>query len=229
MGMARPTGGHVEQMLASGGWPQVDEDAFYDRAGEYTRVLRQVTEVLDAWRYQRSEIFDGRIWSGAAANAANGEFATNAAALVNLQHALAAVITWQKYVAAAIIETKSDIVDNVENAHRRINALEKDSRLDADERTTAINALVTSTNEANIEVVGGAAEQIRASRSFTPPGHALQELLDPKIPPPVEIPDTPVPSPPEEHEQPVPAPTQPGPVSPTPAPPVRAVTIRWVA
>ncbi|MGF2943968.1 hypothetical protein [Mycobacterium sp. Lab-001] len=221
MGIARPTGEYVEQMLASGGWPEVDEEAFYDCAGEYTRVLRKVTEVLDACRHQQSEVFDGGIWSGGAASAANGELTTNIGELVDLQNGLATVITWHKYVARSIAQAKSDIGDNVENAYRQINALENDSRLDADERATAIDTVVTATNEANVGVIGGTAERIRASKSWTPPGHALQELLDQKLPPPVEIPDAPTPSLPEEHEQPRPGPAQPGPVGPAPVPPAR--------
>jgi len=214
MGMARPTGDYVERMLASGGWPEVDEEAFYERAGQYTQVLRQVTDVLEAAQHQQIEVFDGGVWAGGAAGAAHAELATNIGELIKLQNGLATVITWQKYVAGTIVQAKADIGDNLENAYRQISVLQADTRLDADERTAAIDTLVTATNEANVSLVTGTAERIRASTAWQPPGHALQELLDQKTPPPVEIPDvpTPVPAPPEE--QPGPAPAPPGPVTP---------------
>jgi hypothetical protein len=34
MGVARPTGGYAEQMLDPGGWPDVDEQAFYDLSSD---------------------------------------------------------------------------------------------------------------------------------------------------------------------------------------------------
>ncbi|OBA71730.1 hypothetical protein A5641_10285 [Mycobacterium sp. 1554424.7] len=189
-------------MLDPGGWPEVDEDALHDRAHEYTQALRQVTEVLETCQRQRGEIFDGGIWSGAAAGAANGELGTNIGELVRLQDALARVITWNRYVAAATVEAKTEISDNVEAADHQINVLENDANLDIAERTTAINTVVIATHEANVSVVAQAAEHILASKSWTPPSDALKDLLDQKTPPPASLPDT---APAEQEERPWPS------------------------
>lgn len=85
MGMVRLTGGFAAGMLDGGGWPDVAEDAFYDRAQQYVQVLRQVTDVLDTLRQQRSEIFVSGLWSGMAAGAANGALDSSIDELVNLQ------------------------------------------------------------------------------------------------------------------------------------------------
>ncbi|CDO86024.1 hypothetical protein AWC29_28715 [Mycobacterium triplex] len=211
MGLAKPTGGYAEQMLVPGGWPDVDEQAYYDRAQEYLQVLRQVTDVLEACQSQRGEIFDGGTWSGSAADSANTQLGTLIDGLVTLQNGLATVITWHKYVAQTVVQAKSDITDNVVEAHRTIQKLETDSSLDDAERTEQINTVVTTTHGANVSIVDGTAAQILVSKSWKPPANALQELLDQKTPPPVNIPDRPAPAPsPFPRPTPPPAPVAPG-------------------
>lgn len=183
MGMVRPTGGFAEGMLDGGGWPDVAEDAFYDRAQQYAQVLRQVTDVLDTLRQQRSEIFVSGLWSGLAAGAANGALESNIDELVNLQNDLTTAITWQRKVAGSIEQAKSDIGDNVDAAQRRIALIERDAKLKPAERTAAIDSLVSATHAANVSVVEGTAEQILESKDWKPPERALQDLLDQKAPP----------------------------------------------
>ncbi|BBY23804.1 hypothetical protein [Mycobacterium stomatepiae] len=180
-----------------------DEQACYDRAQQYTQVLRQVTDVLEACQSQRSEIFDTGIWSGSAAGAANAALGTLIDGLVTLQNGLATVITWHKYVARTIVQAKSDVIDNVVEAHRTIASLENDTSLDDAERTQQITTVVTATHGANVGIVDGTAAQILVSKSWKPPANALQELLDQKAPPPVKIPDGPV-APPSPRPTPVP-------------------------
>ncbi|MEM6108287.1 secretion protein EspK [Mycobacterium sp. 050272] len=211
MGLAKPTGGYAEQMLVPGGWPDVDEQAYYDRAQEYLQVLRQVTDVLEACQSQRTALFDAESWSGSAAAAANSQLGTLIDGLVTLQNGLATVITWHKYVAQTVVQAKSDVIDNVVEAHRTIESLEKDSSLDEAERTQQINTVVTTTLAANVSIVDGTAAQIMVSKSWKPPANALQDLLDQKTPPPVNIPDGPTPSPfPSPRPMPPPAPVTPG-------------------
>ncbi|ULP40943.1 secretion protein EspK [Mycobacterium lentiflavum] len=183
MGIVRPTGGFAEGMLDGGGWPDVAEDAFYDRARQYMQVLRQVTDVLDTFRQQQGEIFASGLWSGGAAAAANGQVESNIDELVTLQNDLATAITWQRKVAGSIEQAKLDIGDNVEAAHRQIKLIEQDSKLEPAERTAAINSVVAATRTANVSVVQGTAEQILESKDWKPPERALQDLLDQKAPP----------------------------------------------
>src|SRR5271167_350465 len=191
MGVARPTGAYAGQMLDPGGWPDVDEQALYDRAQQYTQVLRQVTDVLEACRHQQAEIFDGGIWSGSAAGAANGQLGTLIGEMQTLQYGLTTVITWHKHIAVTIMQVKSDVTDNVVSAHRTIVALENDPTLDGAELTEQINKVVSTAHRANVGIVDGAAEWILASKAWKPPANALQDLLDQKTPPPVTIPDSP--------------------------------------
>lgn len=226
MGVAKPTGGYAEQMLDPGGWPDVDEQAFYDRAQQYTQVLRQVNDVLGTCQYQQTEVFSGGVWSGGAAGAANGELGTLIGEMTTMENGLATVITWHKHIALMIGQAKSDITDNVVTAHRTIEELQKDANLDEAERTKEINTVVSTTHAANVSIVDGAADWITASKAWKPPANALQDLLDQKTPPPVVIPDgstvqpSPEPRPrPVQPVQPVqPVPVTPGTGGPKPAP-----------
>lgn len=146
MSITRPTGSYARQMLDPGGWVEADEDTFYDRAQEYSQVLQRVTDVLDTCRQQKGHVFEGGLWSGGAANAANGALGANINQLMTLQDYLATVITWHRHIAGLIEQAKSDIGNNVDGAQREIDILENDPSLDADERHTAINSLVTATH-----------------------------------------------------------------------------------
>lgn len=109
MSITRPTGSYARQMLDPGGWVEADEDTFYDRAQEYSQVLQRVTDVLDTCRQQKGHVFEGGLWSGGAANAANGALGANINQLMTLQDYLATVITWHRHIAGLIEQAKSDI------------------------------------------------------------------------------------------------------------------------
>ncbi|AMC88188.1 ESX-1 secretion-associated protein EspK [Mycobacterium tuberculosis] len=184
MSITRPTGSYARQMLDPGGWVEADEDTFYDRAQEYSQVLQRVTDVLDTCRQQKGHVFEGGLWSGGAANAANGALGANINQLMTLQDYLATVITWHRHIAGLIEQAKSDIGNNVDGAQREIDILENDPSLDADERHTAINSLVTATHGANVSLVAETAERVLESKNWKPPKNALEDLLQQKSPPP---------------------------------------------
>lgn len=195
MSITRPTGSYARQMLDPGGWVEADEDTFYDRAQEYSQVLQRVTDVLDTCRQQKGHVFEGGLWSGGAANAANGALGANINQLMTLQDYLATVITWHRHIAGLIEQAKSDIGNNVDGAQREIDILENDPSLDADERHTAINSLVTATHGANVSLVAETAERVLESKNWKPPKNALEDLLQQKSPPPPDVPTLVVPSP----------------------------------
>lgn len=182
MSITRPTGSYARQMLDPGGWVEADEDTFYDRAQEYSQVLQRVTDVLDTCRQQKGHVFEGGLWSGGAANAANGALGANINQLMTLQDYLATVITWHRHIAGLIEQAKSDIGNNVDGAQREIDILENDPSLDADERHTAINSLVTATHGANVSLVAETAERVLESKNWKPPKNALEDLLQQKSP-----------------------------------------------
>jgi hypothetical protein len=215
MGIPRPTGEYAGQMLEPGGWPEADEDTFYDRAQEYGQVLRKVADVMDATRHQRVEVFDGGVWSGGAAHAADGALGANLNEMSTLQDYLATVITWHRHIGSLIVEAKSEIGNNVDGAQREIMILENDTELDAEERQTAINSLVRATHHANTSLVTETAEQVRASKNWKPPHNALEDLLHQVTPPAPEVPTLVVPKP----NTPAPAVPIPTPFEPIPANP----------
>lgn len=219
MGIPRPTGEYTGQMLEPGGWPESDEDTFYERAQQYNSVLRNVTDVIDATRQQRLEVFDGGVWSGGAANAANGALGANIDEMGTLQDYLVTVITWHRHIANLIEQTKSEIGNNVDSAQREIIVLENDTELEPEQRQNAINALVRATHQANTSLVAETAEQVLASKNWKPPHNALEELLHQVTPPAPEVPTLVAPTP----DVPVPVGPAPTPFEPTPANPYEPI------
>src|SRR6185437_9907003 len=126
MGIARPTGEYAESMLSPGGWPDANEDSYYERAQQYNQMLLKVTDVLDAVKRQKIGVFEGGVWSGTAANAANGALGSNLNQIMTLQDYLATVITWHRHIGDLIVQAKSDIEDNVDSTQREISILEND-------------------------------------------------------------------------------------------------------
>lgn len=212
MGIPRPTGEYAGQML-EGGWPEADEDTFYERAQSFNAMLHKVTDVIDAARHQQVEVFHGGIWTGGAASAANGALGTNLNEMGTLQDYLATVITWHQHIGNLIAEAKSEIGNNVDGTHREISILENDTELEPEERQNAINSLVRAARQANATLIAEAAEQVQESKNWKPPHNALEELLRQVTPPTPEVPTLVVPSPG--------APTPGGP-APTPFEPVPA-------
>ncbi|MBX9982616.1 MAG: secretion protein EspK, partial [Mycobacterium gordonae] len=212
MGIPRPTGEYAGQML-EGGWPEADEDTFYERAQSFNAMLHKVTDVIDAARHQQVEVFHGGIWTGGAASAANGALGTNLNEMGTLQDYLATVITWHQHIGNLIAEAKSEIGNNVDGTHREISILENDTELEPEERQNAINSLVRAARQANATLIAEAAEQVLESKNWKPPHNALEELLRQVTPPMPEVPTLVVPTPG--------APTPGGP-APTPFEPVPA-------
>lgn len=228
MGIPRPTGEYAGQML-EGGWPEADEDTFYDRAQAFNGMLHKVTDVMDSARHQLVEVFDGGVWSGGAASAANGALGTNLTEMSTLQDYLATVITWHQHIGNLLVQAKSEVGNNVDGAHREISILENDTELEPEERQNAINALVRATRQANASLIAEAAEQVLESKNWKPPHNALEELLRQVTPPTPEVPTLVVPTPGAPSPVvPAPTPFEPVPANPylpyNPGTPVNPVT-----
>lgn len=230
MGIPRPTGEYAGQML-EGGWPEADEDTFYERAQSFNAMLHKVTDVIDAARHQQVEVFHGGIWTGGAASAANGALGTNLNEMGTLQDYLATVITWHQHIGNLIAEAKSEIGNNVDGTHREISILENDTELEPEERQNAIKSLVRAARQANATLIAEAAEQVQESKNWKPPHNALEELLRQVTPPTPEVPTLVVPTPGAPTPGgPAPTPFEPVPANPydplRPGTPVNPVTPR---
>ena len=163
MGIARPTGEYAEQMISAGGWPEVDEATFAARSEEFAGVSRQLGVVVDSSAQQKMQVFEGGIWSGAAADAANDALGRNIDQLTALKSDADDATRWHNQIAGVIAEAKSAITDNVEAANATIATLQNNPALDADERTTALKRVIATTNGANTGLVAATAEQILAT------------------------------------------------------------------
>ncbi len=126
-------------------------------------MSRQLGTVLETCARQQTQVFQGGIWSGGAATAANGALARDIDQLTVIKSAAEDAIRWHNRIAGAIAEAKSAISDNVEIAGQAISALQNDPTLEADDRTTAINRVIATAYGANTGVVAATAEQIQGS------------------------------------------------------------------
>ena len=72
MGVQKAAGEYIEEMTEPAGWPDIDEELLAARASEFVTKVSQLLGVLEGWQRQHSEIFQGGVWSGGAANVGNG-------------------------------------------------------------------------------------------------------------------------------------------------------------
>ena len=178
MGIARPAGEYAEQMISPGGWPEVDEATFTARSEEFAGVSRQLGVVLDSSAQQKMQVFEGGIWSGTAADAANDALGRNIDQLTALKSDADDATRWHNQIAGVITDAKSTISDNVELASDAITTLQNDIALDADERTAAINRVIATTYGANTGLVAATAEQILATGAEKTSAASPTESLD---------------------------------------------------
>ena len=178
MGIARPAGKYAEQMISPGGWPEVDEATLSARAEEFAGVSRQLGAVLDSCAQQKMRVFEGGIWSGGAADAANDAFGRNIDQLTALKSDADDAIRWHNQIAGVIADAKSTISDNVEAANASIRALGASLRqfmmdhptallLDGQkwvdavtEYDAAVVRVIATTYQANTSLVAATAKQI---------------------------------------------------------------------
>ena len=178
MAIAQPAGGFAEQMISPGGWPEVDEATFAARSEEFAGVSRQLGVVLDSSAQQKMQVFEGGIWSGTAADAANDALGRNIDQLTALKSDADDATRWHNQIAGVITDAKSTISDNVELASDAITTLQNDIALDADERTAAINRVIATTYGANTGLVAATAEQILATGAEKTSAASPTESLD---------------------------------------------------
>jgi hypothetical protein len=178
MGIARPAGEYAEQMISAGGWPEVDEATIAARSEEFAGVSRQLGVVLDSSAQQKMQVFEGGIWSGAAADAANDALGRNIDQLTALKSDADDATRWHNQIAGVIAEAKSAITDNVEAANATIATLQNNPALDADERTAAIKRVIATTNGANTGLVAATAQQILATGAEKTSAASPTESLD---------------------------------------------------
>src|SRR4051812_46394404 len=112
MGEPRPTGEYVDQMLAGGGWPDIEEDSLSDRAEIWRGRLYEVNGVSQGWKTKQGQLFGpGAAWTGDSSDLANGAVDKNIANMQGLQDQLVKVITWYNHVAGIVAEVKQRIAE----------------------------------------------------------------------------------------------------------------------
>jgi hypothetical protein len=198
MGMGKPSGEYVEEMTEPSGWPEVDETALYDRAAELLPRRDALFWVTETWRRYQGEIFGSDIWTGSAADAANGAVQSRIGEMTTLQRHLEKTIAWYGLIASIVEQAKSTVTNNIAEAQKTIQDVRVNPDLDENEREAFIDAFVIAQHALNVSVVAGATMQVPSFNTWQPPpstippapsGQAPVGLPEPEAPPPVAAPD----------------------------------------
>ncbi|NOQ61098.1 hypothetical protein HGK73_23970, partial [Mycolicibacterium fortuitum] len=210
MGIGRPGGDYAQQLTEPGGWTDADEDQLYKVANEGTRALQQLTfSAFDPWQRERSETFDGGSWLGRAAGAAYNKSGKHSDEFVAQQNNLANAVEWNKEVAELVKKTKEAIIDNVEEAQRRIEIVKNlnlfGPLVDALIQAIAINQIITDFHGRNVKEIANTTTAIPAADTWRSPPGTLERLLNQKQPPatpaPTPTPDIPAPGSPKSDSK----------------------------
>ena len=176
MSVPKPVGPHSQEMLASGGWPELDEDALSARAGELTDVLRQVTSVSEAWMHQQPHLFSPVTWSGSASTAAAAKVSGVIASLHEQQMSLATAILWYQSVYSTVAATKTGISEVVNLAHWLIAEIEATAAINP-QAASQVQEVINAARELNVGAVTQAASAAAVS-GFNPPLTELTQLVN---------------------------------------------------
>lgn len=185
MGKGKPGGDYVEDLTEPGGWTDADEDKLDEVAAETIRALQQLTfGAFDPWQRERSETFDGGGWSGDAAGAANGKAGTHSEEFAAQQNNLVKVATWNRQVATLVINAKTKITHNVQDAQKKIKEIENltlfGPLVDALIQAIAINHIIDTYRERNVSEITSTAAGIPEASAWNSPPKALEQLLNEK-------------------------------------------------
>ncbi len=175
-------------MIDGAAWPDIDEDLLRRRSDDLRVVLNSVVNVLGKWQSLRPAVFNPSTWSGSAASAADEALGRRIGEMSQLHDHLLKAIAWYELVAAVIVKTKQQIVDNVEHAHKVIEVLKSDSDLSDEELENAIQVWITATHALNTVAVAVGAGEVPKFNAWQPPA----------APPPPAQPTAPVSLPREE-------------------------------
>jgi hypothetical protein len=169
VGIQRPDGPYSVEMTAGPAWPGANENTYRDRADELRATLRSLTSTTEQWEQQRATLFNGDlVWSGEAATAAAAEVDKRTAAMHTLQDQLRAAATKADTTAAVIGAAKTQIAENVETAHKIIGQINNTPAATAEQKSAAIQQVVTTTHATNTAAVAAGAAQLGAAPPATP-------------------------------------------------------------
>ena len=192
MAIPKPVGPHAQEMLAGGGWPELDEGALTNRAAELMDVLRQVTSVSESWLREQTSLFSPAVWSGSASTAAAGKVTGVITSLQEQQMSLATAILWYQSVASAVATTKSGISEIVNLGHWLIAEIEATAAINPDAESQ-VQEVIDAARQLNTGAVTQAAVAC-APTGFNPPLSELNQLVNQSGLPMMNLPGLAIPS-----------------------------------
>lgn len=198
MGIERPGGPYGQEMTAPPAWPEADESTLLNASDAFDADLKAVDEQLWIFQHARSRLFDDDAWSGQAADAAHAKHRQQITTLQSHAQGSAAAAKLYRDCAAAVINTKQHIIENVENAQTLIVRAANNTQATAEQKDFFIKGLVKATHAENVELVEAGAASLGkppASPLTVRPASNGHEV---PLAPPGDRPSTPVPQDPKQ-------------------------------
>lgn len=163
MGISRPNDPYG--MAAPPAWPDVDEDVLHACADAIGIVSNTLGAQLDAARQERSALFGGvGLWSGGGAISANAALDKRIADIQAVKGKLDASEQLYRDSVISVTSAKNGIIDNVDLAHELIDIILRADGLES-EKKSAVDAVVESTRNENLDIVALAASHVSGKAS----------------------------------------------------------------
>jgi predicted nucleic acid-binding Zn ribbon protein len=170
VGIERPGGDYGAEMTAPPAWPELDETALLKNADAWENDRKTMEAKVSAFQVSRVRLFEGAAaaWSGDAADAAHAKHQTVVADLQAQERGAAAAAKLHRDTAAIVVQTKQQIIDNVEKAQQLIAKVSNDSQATDEQKSYFIQGLVKATHAENVQLV-----EAGAARLGNPPASPL--------------------------------------------------------
>ncbi|ORV12523.1 alpha/beta hydrolase [Mycobacterium celatum] len=147
-------------MTAPPAWPEADETALLDAADAFDADRKAVDEQLWAFQQARTRLFEDDVWSGQAANAAHAKHQQQITTLQAHVNGSAAAAKLYRDSAGVVVNTKQQIIENVEKTQQMIDKIANDPQATAEQKNYFIKNLVRETHAENVQLVQAGAAKL---------------------------------------------------------------------
>jgi ESX secretion-associated protein EspK len=178
MTLLRPEDGFKGQMTTPPtAWPTTDEDAHSHQAGDLSRLLLNVNSAVDSWGRTLTFAFDGRTWTGQAADAGKNELQRAMDLMQTVAQALGTAIRFHRNVSETVMNVKHQIIaicNSADDVIHHLNSMPV-ATVNQSRREDVIKAIVSQALLANEAIVTAAGVAITA-------GQVVPPMSDERIP-----------------------------------------------
>lgn len=188
-------------MTAPPAWPEADETTLLDAPDAFHTDRKAVDEQLWAFQQARTRLFDDNAWSGQAANAAHAKHQQQIDTLQAHVQGSAAAAKLYRDCAGVVVNTKQQIIGNVEKAQQLIDKVANDPQSTTAQKDYFIKGLVKATHAENVELVQAGAAKLGKPPSAPLTVRPASNGREVPLAPPTDQPSTSIPDDPKQFTE----------------------------